>query len=223
MTEHVVPGFLPSSHGFHFANAWPAGPTVRLGPLDPRWVGIGDAKDGLCGGMCYTVADLFRAGVPVPSDREPPANGSARFKSVVRRQIESLDWMRVPIRYWLRHAFGNRFGSDLARSSFEREWPRIRSELDAGRLAAVGVIRDGSLNPMHLVKDHQVVAYGYAEDGHGVRLRLYDPNWPDRDDVVATLHLDPALRPTGLSQSTGEPLLGWFLLPYSPREPRAWR
>jgi len=35
--------------------------------------------------------------------------------------------------------------------------------------------------------------------------------------------MDPALRPTGLSQSTGEPLLGWFLLPYSAAEPRAWR
>ena len=67
------------------------------------------------------------------------------------------------------------------------------------------------------------MAYGYAEDGRGVTLNLYDPNWPDRDDVTITIHLDPALRPTGLSQSTGEPLLSWFLLPYSVAEPRAWR
>ena len=71
--------------------------------------------------------------------------------------------------------------------------------------------------------NHQVMAFGYAEDGRGVTLDLYDPNWPDRDDVTITIHLDPALRPTSLSQSTGEPLLGWFVLPYSPAEPRAWR
>jgi hypothetical protein len=56
-----------------------------------------------------------------------------------------------------------------------------------------------------------------------VTLRLYDPNWPDRDDVTVTIHLDPALRPSHLSQSTGEPLLGWFVLPYSPRDPTVWR
>ena len=73
MNERTVAGFVPSVQGFHFANAWPAGPTVRLGPLDPRWVGIGDASDGLCGGMVYTIADLFAAGVPVPLDRKEPA------------------------------------------------------------------------------------------------------------------------------------------------------
>ena len=66
-------------------------------------------------------------------------------------------------------------------------------------------------------------AHRAEEDGQAISLRLYDPNWPDRDDVTVTIHLDNALRPTGLSQSTGEPLLGWFVLPYSPAEPRVWR
>ena len=79
------------------------------------------------------------------------------------------------------------------------------------------------MNPRKLTANHQVMAYGYAEDGRGVTLRLYDPNWPDRDDVTATVHLDPALRPTYLTQSTGEPLLGWFVAPYRPADPRAWR
>ena len=64
---------------------------------------------------------------------------------------------------------------------------------------------------------------GYAEDGRGVTLHLYDPNWPDRDDVAVTIALDNALRPAGLMQSTGEPLLGWFVLPYSAEDPTAWR
>ena len=223
MNRRTVAGFLPSVHGFHFANSWPSGPTIRLGPLDPRWIGIGDAADGLCGGMVYTVGDLFTAGVPIPADREPPVNGSRQFRAIVRRQIQSLAFLTVPFRYWLRSALGGSLGGDRARSTFEGEWPKARAILDAGKPAMIGLIRVASANPMTLSRNHQVMAWGYAEDGRGVTLNLYDPNWPDRDDVTISLDLDPALRPTALSQSTGEPLLGWFVLPWSPAQPRAWR
>jgi hypothetical protein len=223
VTSNVVPGFLPSTHAFHFANRWPPGPTVRLGPLDPRIIGVGDASTGLCGGMVYTVADLFAAGVAVPVDRDPPLNGSPRFRSIVRRQVQSLSWMTVPIRFWLRMALGGSLGGDRARSTLEREWPKARREIDAGRLVPIGLIRLSAIDPRKLTNNHQVVAYGYAEDGRGVTLRIYDPNWPDRDDVAVTIHLDNALRPTSVSQSTGEPLLGWFALPYRQSEPAAWR
>jgi hypothetical protein len=223
MNEVDVPGFRPSTHGFHFANAWPAGPTVRFGPFDPRLIGVGDASTGLCGGMVYTVADLYAAKVPVPADREPFANGSARFAAIVRRQVESLALLTVPVRFWLRMATGNSFGRDLARSTFEHEWPIAKAGLGEARLVPIGLIRVASADPRNLTKNHQVVASGYAEDGREASLRIYDPNWPDRDDVVITIHLDNALRPAGLDQSTGEPLLGWFVLPYSPAEPRAWR
>jgi len=223
MSENVVPGFLPSRHGLHFANRYPPGPTVKLGPLDPRWIGVGDASAGLCGGMCFTVRDLFEAGLPVPPDREPPANGSARFKSIVRRQVQSLDWFRLPARFYRRSAFGSSLGGDRAKTSFEKEWPKIRREIDEGRLAMIGLIRVAGLNPFKLTGNHQVIAYGYAEDGRGVTLRIYDPNWPDNDNVTATLHLDDALRPTKLESSTGEPLLGWFIAPFSVGDVRAWR
>jgi hypothetical protein len=223
VTEASVPGFKPSLNGFHFANAWPSGPTVRFGRLDPRIFGVGDASTGLCGGMVYSVADLFVAGVAVPADREPPANGSPRFKSIVRRQVQSLAYLSVPIRYWTRMALGGSFGGDRARSTLEREWPQAKAELGQGRLVAIGLIRVSSTDPRNVTKNHQVIAWGYVEDGRGVTLRIYDPNWPDRDDVSVTIHLDNALRPSGLSQSTGEPLLGWFILPYTPEDPRAWR
>lgn len=223
MSEAFVRGFKPSIHGFHFANAWPPGPTVRFGRLDPRIVGVGDASTGLCGGMVYTVADLFAAGVAVPPDREPPANGSPRFKSVVRRQVQSLAYMTVPLGFYRRMALGGSLGGDRARSTLEREWPKAKAALDRGRLVPIGLIRVAATNPRSLTRNHQVIAWGYAEDGRGVTLRIYDPNWPDRDDVSVTIHLDNALRPSSLSQSTGESLLGWFNLPYSAEDPRAWR
>ena len=223
MSERVVPGFLPSTNGLHFANSFPPGPTVRFGPLDPRIIGIGDASAGLCGGMCYSVRDLFESDVKPPPDRTPPDNGSPRFNSIVRRQVQSLDWFILPVRFWTRSALGGSIGGDRASSTFEREWPLVRRQVDEGHLAMVGLIRVAGVNPFKLTGNHQVIAYGYAEDGRGVTLRLYDPNWPDRDDVTATIHLDPALRPTTIQQSTGEPLLGYFSYGYTKSDPRAWR
>ena len=206
MTEsNAVAGFLPSRNGLHFANRWEPGPTIRLGILDPRLVGVGDAKAGLCGGMSWFVRERFHAGQPIPADVTAPANGSALFKAIVRRQILSLDWMRMPLRFWRAATMAP---TGLRRRTIEAEWPRIRAEIDAGRLMMVGLIRHRGWNPMHLDRDHQVIAYAYETDGPAgpITLHLYDPNWPDRDDV--TLHLSSA----GFRQSTGEPLLGVIAL-----------
>ena len=101
MTEsNAVAGFLPSTNGLHFANRWEPGPTIRFGLLDPRLVGVGDAKAGLCGGMSWFVRERFGAGQPIPADVTAPANGSPLFRVIVRRQIMSLDFMRIPLRFW---------------------------------------------------------------------------------------------------------------------------
>ena len=52
MRSSSVPGFRPSVHGFRFANRWPAGPTVRFGPLDPRWIGIETVVDTVGWASC---------------------------------------------------------------------------------------------------------------------------------------------------------------------------
>ncbi len=203
--EAVVQGFVPSVNGLHFSNRWEPGPTVRFGIIDPRLVGVGDAKDGLCGGMCWYVRERFEAGLPIPADRIAPANGSPLFRSIVRRQILSLRWLTVPWRFWRAASMPV---DALARATLTGEWPRIRRELDAGRLAQVGLIRHHGWSPFQLSRDHQVLAWGYSTDpGSGsITLRLYDPNWPDRDDVTVTLSAD------GHTQSTGEQLLSVIAL-----------
>jgi hypothetical protein len=237
---NAVPGFLPSIHGLGFANAFPPGPTLTFAGLDPRRVGVGDASAGLCGGMALTARDLYEAGVAAPAGSAPPANGSPRFRALVRRQVESLDWFRVPLRYLDLQALRPDPPTGLAAllrrepprvEAVLREWPRIRAEIDAGHPSVVGLIRTGGWSPWHLARNHQVLAYAYEETPQGITIRVYDPNHPGRDDVTLEVGVATdmgATRPwrdrITLRQSTGEPLLGFFRQPYPPASSiRAWR
>ncbi len=246
MVKRAVPDFLPSRHGLRFANAFPPGPTMRVGTFDTRFLGIGDASQGLCGGMALTARDLWATGLEAPLDQmDPPANGSPRFRALVRRQVESLDWLRVPLRYLDLEAFrpdppvglAALLGREPARVvAIEREWPRIRAEIDAGRPCVVGLIRVSGSSPWQLSRNHQVLAWAYSADDDApagraatIRLSVYDPNHAGRDDVTVEAEVDtddgrPARERIRLHQSTGEPLLGWFRQPYPPpRGVRAWR
>jgi hypothetical protein len=149
--------------------------------------------------MSWYVRDRFGSGHAVPTDTAPPANGSSLFRTLVRLQVRSLEWLRTPFAFWWTGALRP---DRIAQRSREREWPRIRATIDAGRLAQVGLVRHKGLNPFNLTRSHQVVAFGYSIDGETVRLQLYDPNWPNRDDVA--LVIEPGL----IRQSTGEPLNG---------------
>lgn len=204
MTEStVVEGFLPSRNGLRFANRFPPGPTLRIGPLDPRWIGIGDAAAGLCGGMAWLVRAAYEAGRPIPTDETPPANGSPLFRAIVRAQIRSLDWFRTSLRFWW---MGGISSARALGHTQNRAWPRIRREIDAGRLPLVGLVRHRGWNPWAMTTSHQVLAYGYSVEGGSVTMRVYDPNWPMRDDITLTLDA------TGVRQSTGEAVTGLIVL-----------
>lgn len=235
-----VPGFRPSIHGLPFPNAFPPGPTLTLAGFDPRRVGFGDASAGLCGGMALTARDLWEADVAAPpTGPTPPANGSPRFRALVRRQVESLDWFRVPLRYFDLQAFRPDPPRGLAAAlrrepprveAVLREWPRIRAELDGGHPAVVGLVRAAGVSPWMLTRNHQVLAYAYESTGEVLVLHVYDPNHPGRDDVALVVSVAPAAPGVAwrdriaLRQSTGEPLLGFFRQPYPPaRSVRAWR
>lgn len=238
MPTGAVPGFLPSTHGFRFANTFPPGPTVRLGMIDPRLVGVADASAGLCGGMVLTVRDLWEAGVPVPADPFPPDNGTPRFASLVRRQVQSLDWLRVPLRFFDLQAFRpdppTAWSRALGRlpprvATIEREWPAIRADIDSGRPPVVGLVRVAGISPWALMQNHQTLAWSYDAQPDALTIRVYDPNHPGRDDIAlrATFLAGPGLPPErriALAQSSGEPLLGFFRQPYpSGGRVGAWR
>jgi hypothetical protein len=212
VTSRAVPGFLPSRHGFHFANRWPSVPAFLIG-FGLLRLGIGDAARGFCGGMSQAVRDRFERSELPPPDRDAPAGGTALFAEIAGRQLDSFDRLVVvPWRFWWMSAepAGNR-----ARATATVEWPAIRSEIDAGRLAMVGLIRTTGLDPLRLELGHQVAGFRYGESADGVRIGIYDPNHPDADDVELSMTrgADGSL---ALAQSTGEPLTGLLHLPYVP-------
>jgi hypothetical protein len=211
----------------HFANRWPPTPAFWLG-VGYVNVGIGNVADGLCGGMCYVVRDRFEAGLAVPGRTEPPPAGTPLFDEVVWRQVSSFDRLvRLPMRFWLLAALHPERSRPWSRLlglaprpvlTVRDEWPRIRAEIDAGRLPMLGLLRNASPNPLLLSGQHQVMAWGYRLDGDALAIKIYDPNWPNRDDVELRVVVggSAAMPPIALSQTTGEPLLAFFLARYHP-------
>jgi hypothetical protein len=193
--ERSIPGFLASTAGFHFANRWPSAPTFRFAvripgpvPIDLE-LRIGDAANGLCGGMAFATRDRWRRGEKPPPDREPPAEGSALFCEIVGRQIASLELGAAVARFYRASAAGDRA---RARIAVRDTWPAIRREIDAGQPAVLGLVHVASADPRRLTANHQVLAYGYGLDAPAgrVSLRIYDPNHPDDDTIRLVVSLD---------------------------------
>jgi hypothetical protein len=215
MASKAVPGFLPSRHGFRFANRWPPGParSWRLGLLH---LGIGEMSRGLCGGMVYAARDRFERAEPAPTDTESPTPDTALFAEIVDRQFDSFGRLwSVPLRFWLAAAGGE---ARRRHETVYSAWPAIRADIDAGRPSMIGLVRTATGNPLALDLGHQVVAYRYDESPSSVTIGVYDPNHPGDDTVELGFERagDDGLR---LWQSTGEPILGLLHLPW--RERRA--
>lgn len=219
MSSSRVPGFQPSTHGFHFANAFPHGPVLRIRLPGIGQLPVGDAANGLCGGMVYTVRDLFHAHRPPPSDTTPPVGGSALYRYLVRRLFHSFHLPIGPLKYYQWMQLPDRDRGPLrgiTTRTIHQEWPRVQQEIDQGIPAPLGLVRVRAANPFLLGKNHQVLAYGYQLD-HATRqlaIQLYDPNYPDRDDLELSLNLHKALEFAPIRYSTGEPIRGFFHTTY---------
>jgi hypothetical protein len=215
VASNAVSGFLPSRHGFRFANRWHAAP-ARMWDLGLVQVGIGDVSRGLCGGMVYVARDRFEQGGLALTATEPPEPGTPLFDEIVHRQFDSFGplWT-VPLRFWLA-ALGPQAARD--RETVHGAWPAIRADIDCGVPSMIGLIRSATANPLASNLGHQVVGFRYDVTPSRVAIGVYDPNHPGDDGV--TIGFEAAaggqLR---LSQSTGEPVLGLLHLPW--REARS--
>ena len=232
MTTRTVPGFLPSTSGFAFPNDFPKVPVRHIGIPGVVSVPIGDASNGLCGGMAFAARDAFEAGRPPPADTEAPGSGPL-FDYLVDRLFDSFDLPFGPAKYlqlmspllpdgettWSRLGLAPR---GRAWRMIKQEWPAIRADIDAGHPSPLGLVRVKSSDPFDLKRNHQVLAYGYDLEGTDLELRLYDPNRPKDDGVTLSLDLShPTTRTTVLSHPAGPTVFAFFRVPYEKRIPPA--
>jgi hypothetical protein len=229
--EVLVPGFLPSTAGFRFPNRFPRVPVRRIGIPGLVSVPIGDASNGLCGGMAYAARDYFEAGRPPPPDTDPPEQGSPMFRYIVRRLFDSFSLPWGPARYLELMNPSLPDGDGLlarlgilphgrAWRMIREEWPTIRADIDAGKPSPLGLVRIRSRNPFDLKYNHQVLAYGYDVAGETLRLRVYDPNRPGDDGLSLSLSLADPHRPTPVvSAGLGRETISFFRTEYRPATP----
>ena len=203
-------GFTARDHGFRFVNFFQFSFEFRLPLLRP--VDLGRIIFGLCGGMCFAALDYFHADVDVlPLDTQPP-RGTRLYAYLWRRQLRSLVMPKVPLKIleWM-----VRSDEDLAERTAGAEFTKAKRKIDRGEPAVLLLIRAGGMTSP--TQNHQVVATGYELDEASgeVEVFLYDPNHPDEEPHIS-FNLDP--EKGGPSQSTEEPLRGFFVLDYAPRK-----
>ncbi|MGH2512391.1 MAG: hypothetical protein ACRDGQ_06865 [Candidatus Limnocylindrales bacterium] len=189
----------------------------------PVELAIGDAANGLCGGMAFAALDLWFGQVQASREPDPPLEGTPAFRYLVQRQLDSFALGIGPARFYL---LGAPWRSAASRSAevLGRELPRIRRELASGRPVAVGLVHAVSANPASLIQNHQVVAYAIeagAAPG-SLSLRIYDPNLPGDDSVRLTIRRAPS-GAIKLAYSGGPPVVAFFRQGYRPRDPLPWR
>ncbi len=217
-------GFDPTVHGLHFRNRFNG-----LDIVSAVSTGLGSAASvvsenadfwegwGLCGGMSWYALDQFYADTPPPERRSAPDPDSDLFRRLVDRQIDSFRGIALItrcLRWQSKHE--RRPWWDPRATTWNltlKQWLLVKQYIDAGSPASLTLIRsriDPSVN-------HQVLAVGYCEDASGKAvIDLYDPNHPD-DKPTLAVRLAGADAGRA-AQSSGEPLRGFFVWPYQPRE-----
>jgi len=228
----AVPGFLPSANGLRFVNSWPNEPDIVVAVPGIGNVPIGNASNGLCGGMVFLVRDVFEAHLPPIQDPQP-AQGTPLFNYIVKRLFASYDLPRGVLKYftWMNTPdedttiwFVTRRG--LGWKTVVEEWPRIQADIDAGHPSPLGVVTVRSANPADLGRNHQILAYGYElDDARNLVLHVYDPNTApaDGDGVFLAMNVRDPTRAMPITHNVaiGDPIRGFFRIPYRYRDPSA--
>jgi hypothetical protein len=220
--------FLPSRNGLHFTNSWPSEPNYSLSILGHN-VTLGNASKGLCGGMAYTVNDLYRARLLPPPVTVNPAEGTPLFNYIVARLTNSFDEADVThYLSWIQMSDGDTFfGHGLAWHEITEEWPMVKRDLDSGLPSALGLV-SGQQPPLvgfltgigNLGNCHQVLAWGYDLNGSSLTIHIYDPDYLGDGNTIS-LNIGNPAHATPLTVSNNPPghFRGFFRTNYQYHNP----
>lgn len=182
-SQSLATAFRPSTHGWHFSNSnWAARPTAVIPGLN---IPIGDASNGMCGGMVYAANDYLVQGWAIPAMMTNPL-GDRYFDYIASRLWDSF---HIPdgVQKYMRYMSTICPASERATVTIKDALPRIRVDIARGVPAAIGLIGTISDSPLDLGRNHQVSAYSYYRSGQYVTLGIYDPNLNDNDGLSITI------------------------------------
>jgi hypothetical protein len=200
---HRVPGFLPSRSGFRFVNHFPSLPVGRI-DVGVATIPVGDASNGMCGGMMFAVRDYFESNQIPPQNTDPPfSENDPLFGYLDVRLLASFDLPGGPNTYLqlmsplypdtdenILNPIGLAGGRAFVMA--REEWPKIKADIDSGHLSEIGLIQVRSLLATDLGQNHQILVYGYELSGSNVTLHIHDPNDAidsDRNSVTLSLNI----------------------------------
>lgn len=201
-------------HRFRFVNSFQLQFPVFMNLPYAGTINLNEITFGLCGGICFAALDYFHANQTPPPFQTPQEIEPRLFGFLCDRQLDSLkiftvlkfmEWMitdekQIPTRV-------KRY-----------EIPKLRRLLQKGEPAVLGLVRvRGVQSP---TQNHQVLAVGYELDPalEQISIYLYDPNHPHLNPFIRFFMGKNAAAPLFI-QSTGEPLFGFFVIPYRYQEP----
>lgn len=185
--------FRPSIHGWPFGNTW----SIHVDLFDYTFEEL-----GFCGGMCWVALEKFYNAEIIDRNTAKPPQGDPLYDKIWVTQVASLsakkigkllNWQSSPDEgHWNRkNSLGKRT---------QDAWDAIKDKIDAKKPVTITVIASSNdYNPLNLDQHHRMVAYAYDLDSPGdsaptgadkkVTLWVYDPNYPNRDDIKMTFYL----------------------------------
>ncbi len=202
--------FDPARDAFAFPNTFTNRCSIARVPIHET--------RGRCGGMVFAALDHWHAHVPVPATEKLPPDGEPFGDYIHDRMRTSMidNWeqlvlfMRIPDQ---RTPFNRRTLAKLVR---EEELPRVEALLDAGSPQPLALTQAKTMDG--LSGDHQVVAYGYEEDGPDTRILIWDNRYGRRADVL-TLRTAYDPEHSAIEGSDGNRWRGFFVERYAARVP----
>jgi hypothetical protein len=230
MASVRVLNFEPSVNGLPFTNDWSEGiPDYKLNILG-QTVALGDASNGLCGGMVYTVRDLFEAGLLPPAGTANPAAETPAFNYIVARLTNSFDYDDVnQFLSWIQMSdHDTQLAHGLAWHEIMEEWPKVKADLDQNTLCCLGLVHGQEPPTVGVITGiqdlggcHQVLAWGYDLSGTDLTIYIYDPDYFGDNNTI-TLNIGNPTHTTPIAVSNWPPgtYRGFFRMHYAFHDPR---
>ncbi|NTW71744.1 MAG: hypothetical protein HGA49_05820 [Eubacteriaceae bacterium] len=203
--------FTPLKHGFHFSNNFIN--TIfktPFGKIESR---------GRCGGMAFASLDYYYAKLPVPTheskdfpNKMVPPDGSILGDYISKRSIHSLlTFSSYKFPKWT--TTSDEVVFKISRKTKLVEFPKLKKSIDKGNPVVLGLISGSKISDV--TKNHQVVAYGYAEPSQGkIIIFIYDSNSPNREVILESMEGTPDFK-----ASNGRLWRGFFVQNYTYRKP----